>query len=169
MNSKQQTPFPSQIIRLESNVLLHPSLLRFNTLLEWFLLDIPQLFRYIPLDGLRAFKSVPLVIPFRMGRKSHTEQNQENREDDPVRWCSSWARSHRCSRRWEQVHFPKSCPTAKACVKMQWLQKAKTTVIYTQDIMWDGNTTLLSQSWHITPNPVTFLTDLVLQKMNEFW
>ena len=51
---------------------------------------MPHVRRYSFQDGLYAFKTDPLVVPFSLGKKeSHTEQDKMNRENIPVRRCSS--------------------------------------------------------------------------------
>lgn len=93
-------------------------------------------------------------------RKSHTEQDQANREIVPVRRRSSWPGTDGCSGRCQQLH----CYATKARgKKMQWLQKAKITVMYCQDIMLDGNNLLISLSsiaHPAHPAPFTFQADL---------
>ena len=92
--------FPFKVISLESNALFHPSLPRFYSLLEGFFWDAPQLRRYGRFDGLHAFKTGPLMIPLSLGKeKSHTEQDQVNREVVPVRRCSSRPGTAGCSGR----------------------------------------------------------------------
>ena len=69
LNSKLNS-FPFKVIPLESNALSHPSLLHHYALLEELFWNAPQLYQYVLLDGLHAFKMGPLsVIPLRLGKR----------------------------------------------------------------------------------------------------
>lgn len=104
----------------------------FCTLPEGFFLGVPQLCRYSALDGLHAFK---WWSTWAWGKeRSHTKQDQVNREVVAVWQGSSLSETAGYSGCYEPVHCCGEavtiCPATKACgeKKMQWLQKAN--IIY---------------------------------------
>ena len=86
--------FPFEVILLESNVHLHPSLPCRYPLLKEFFWDASQLHRF---NLLGAFKTVLPVDPQSWEeRKGYGEQDQVNREMVPVQRCSTQSRTAEC-------------------------------------------------------------------------